>query len=283
MNKHSGFLREIIFCCLIGFHLIPSVCIAKSTLTDFGLPLFGFVELRLEKEKSPEFNMQLLKKFLSENNDRMFHHLHAINALIGLMKLSEEGKSKELKRFATEFFANQVKISSDSRQTLLDEIYFSGLLLADDKGPDEGKNKSFEELLLKAEDALPGIPEYDLVKGILFPLLRDRPMGYFAPMRPFEDLRRAAVSAPPSSHFHFVLGQAFRALGSQESNLYHAIVAYEKSSSLNPANERLQNTLLGLYMGFHESYQSEGKKEPFWLEETVYKKILVLSPNNPCA
>ena len=68
-----------------------------------------------------------------------------------------------------------------------------------------------------------------------------------------------------------------------DTSLFLSIASYEKASSLDPRNAKLQNSLLGIYMGLHEDYQTRNKPEPFWLEEAVYKKILELSPNNPHA
>ncbi|RCK80895.1 MAG: TPR domain protein [Candidatus Ozemobacter sibiricus] len=258
---------------------------AETIDLDFGLPLFGLEEIRLEREKAPDFNLVLLKKYLSENENNTLAPLAALMRWMALIRLSDEQKAATLRRLVLDLFKNG-DLTKRPRQEVLNELWIRGLLLAADKEPDPKnlKDHEFEDFLLKAEDILAGQPEYFLVKGVLFHALRHRPNGFFSPMRPLEDLKKALGLAPAQdAHFFFVVGQALRLLGTQENSLYLAIGAYEKAASLMPTNGRLQNTLLGIYMGLHESYQAMKKPEPFWLEEAVYKKILTLFPNNPHA
>ncbi len=274
-----------IFGLLALFVLISILPVSASMMEiDFGLPLFGFDEVRLEKEKAPSFNFQLFKKYLSENPDQVIPHFHAIFSYVRLIKMSDDTKIEELKKLIRNFL-KPADFNKENKIQILDYIFLSGLLLVSDKedDPSNKRDAEFEEILLKADKTLEEVPEMCLVKGILFTLLRDRPNGYFAPMKPLEDLKRAAALAPADAHFQFVLGQAFRLMGSQEESLFHALVAYEKATSIDSGNHKLHNSLLGIYMGLHENYQGQGKAEPFWLEEAVYKKILTLSPNNPYA
>lgn len=250
---------------------------------DFGLPLFGLEEIRFETSKTPDLNFQLLKKYLNEHPGSLYH-LHAITRWFSLIKLSDPKHRAELIEISSKFFstANKKEITDVER---LNEIFFRGLLLANDKisKDDNSADEKFEELLLANETPLANSPDYSLIKGILFHYLRHRPNDYFAVMKPEEDLKKALLKIPQTPHYYYVLGQAFRLLGNQESSLFLAIASYEKSASLDPHNLRLQNSLLGIYMSLHEYYQSNNKPEPFWLEEAVYKKILTLSPNNPYA
>lgn len=268
---------------------------ARSKEIDWGLPLFNQDEIRLEREKNPSFNISLFQKYHKENIKEPLSRLHAIHAFVRLILMSEEGKSRELKKtilenlrppgFIEERNLKPDHFSPDQKAQILDYIFLVGLLLAQDKEPDPAnkKDKEFEDLLLKAEEVLAEAPEYSLVKGILFSMVRDRPNGYFAPMKPLEDLKMAGARAPSDPSFQFVLGQAFRLLGKDEQYLFNSVVSYEKACALDPNNQKLQSTILGIYMGLHESYQGQKKNEPFWLEEVVYKKILSISPNNPYA
>ncbi len=252
---------------------------------DFGLAIFGGEELRLEKTKSPDFNVTLLRKYIIENAEKPLHHLHGITVLANLIKQSEELRAGELRDLARRVFRSQLKDKVEPSLIQLGELFFEGMSLAVSPAADAkpADDRAFEDLLLKAEDTLIEKPEYWLVKGILFHLLAGRPSGYFSPMKPLEDLKQAASKTKGDPHFFFVLGQAFRVLGNSDQNLYFAIQSFERAAALNPTNPRLQNTLLGLYMGLHEGYQGNRKAEPFWLEEAVYRKILTLHPGNPHA
>ncbi len=258
---------------------------AETIDLDFGLPLFGLEEIRLEREKAPDFNFTLLKKYLAENETNSLAQLAALMRWMALIRLSDEQKAATLRRLVLDHFKGS-DIAKRPQREVLNELWIRGLLLAADKDPDPKnlKDIEFEEFLLKAEDVLAGQPEYQMVKGVLFHALRNRPNGFFSPMRPLEDLKKALGLGPAHDpHFFFAMGQALRLLGTQENSLYLAIGAYEKASALMPVNGKLQNTLLGIYMGLHESFQAMKKPEPFWLEEAVYKKILTLFPNNPHA
>lgn len=262
---------------------------------DFGLPIFGIEELRLEREKSPSFNIALLTKYLSENKDNLLANLSALHKFVNLIKLSDEEKAKELKKLLQlEVISNLTKIFEEKNKeniisenyVVLIELWVKGLLLALDRDidVDNVKDEEFENFIISIDDKLEKMPEYWLIKGLIFSLLRDRPNKYFAPMQPFEDFKNALARAPErAAHFYFVLGQAFRSLGTNERNLYLAIACYERASSIVPGNARLQNTLLSIYMALHEHFQSIQRPQPFWLEEAVYKKILTLQPNNPYA
>ncbi|MFZ2959572.1 MAG: tetratricopeptide repeat protein [Candidatus Ozemobacteraceae bacterium] len=261
---------------------------------DFGLPIFGNEEIRLEREKQPSFNISLVKKFLGESQGKPLVQLHAISNLIKLLRLSDESRAKELVSLAHSVF-KPASLEKATNQELLNHVYFEGMLLVRQSeigsesmqtGEPESPNApdiAFEKILLSAEEKLADMPDYNLVKGMLFHLLKNRPNGYFSQMKPVEDLKRAAASAPVDPFFHFALGQAFRILGTDENTLFFAVLSFEKACALAPANGKLHHTVLGIYMGLHESYQSQKKHEPFWLEEAVYKKIITLSPNNPHA
>jgi len=251
---------------------------------DFGLPLFGFEEIRFEKSKPADFNIHLLKKYIMENEGAMLQQLHGINRWFSLLRLSDAPRREELIKNSSSFFSNAGKKTVSASERLR-EIFFTGLLLSQDKEPDPAnkKDQKFEDLLIEAEEQLPENGDYWLIKGIVFHLLRNRPNDYFMPMKPEEDLKRALGLIPRTAHYYYVLGQAFRFLGNMDSAMFLSIASYERSASLDPRNHKLQNALLGIYMGLHENYQSSGKQEPFWLEEAVYKKILAISPHNPHA
>ncbi|MBF0546313.1 MAG: tetratricopeptide repeat protein [Candidatus Riflebacteria bacterium] len=261
---------------------------------DFGLPIFSLEELRLEQTKTPGLNLTLFKKFLGENENSPIHHFQAIFQVLKI-SLITEGKIDQKSGLIEEIrkFLKVSDFKAASKQQVLDYFFFEGLVLANlekskiNPAPEERQSnqldKAFEEILIKAEDKLASSPDYFLAKGILFFLLKDRPNGYFETMKPLEDLKRAASTAPSQSLFHFVLGQAFRLLGNEESSLFFSVLCYERAAALSPSNPKLQHTLLGIYMGLHEYFQGQRRKEPFWLEEAVYKKILVLSPKNPHA
>ncbi|MBF0501219.1 MAG: tetratricopeptide repeat protein [Candidatus Riflebacteria bacterium] len=269
--------------------LVPASLRAAAPDIDFGLPVFGNEEIRLEREKPPSFNIQLIKKFLGESQGKPLVQLHAISHLINLLRLSDDQRAKELTSLGHALF-RPASLETASKQELLNHLFLEGMLLVRES---EVKTESstagnapdiaFEKILLVAEDRLNDLPEYHLVKGILFQLLKNRPKDYFDQMKPVEDLKQAASMATNDAFFHYALGQAFRLLGTDENTLFFAIMEYEKAGALAPANGKLHHTLLGIYMGLHEGYENQKKHEPFWLEEAVYKKILTLAPNNPHA
>lgn len=275
----SGFILPMLLLALFCM-LLP----AQAADIDFGLPLFNLDEIRLEKTKAPDFNLSLLKKYLSEHQKNTLAQLHAMSQWVTLMKLSDTPRTAELEKIITKYLETE-KFTDDDKASGLRFLFLQGLLTASNKevDPKNTRDHRYEELLLKAEEAFERTPEYHLIKGIVFQMLRNRPNSFFGPMKPFEDLKRAAALAPADPHYYYVLGQAFRLLGSEEPSLFLAIASLEKASSLAPGNAKLQNTLLGIYMGLHEGYQSQAKDEPFWLQEAVYKKILTISPNNPHA
>ncbi len=275
---------QLLNCFFIVLFLAVSfnACARAESAFDFGLPLFGYEEVRFEKTKAPDFNFQLLKKYLNEYQDSTLHQFHAISRWFSLIKLSDTPRRAELIKLGSEYFST-AKVKDISPSERLREIFFSGLLLANEKQEDANKDEAFEELLLASEKLLGENGDYFLIKGIIFHYLRNRSSGYFSPMKPEEDLKKALTMISKTAHYYFVMAQAFRLLGTDESSLFLAIASYEKSASLDPRNPKLQNSLLGIYMGLHEDFQARGKAEPFWLEEAVYKKILTLSPNNPFA
>lgn len=248
---------------------------------DFGLTLFGQEEVRFEQSKSADFNYQLLKKYMNERKNNVLVSLHVIVRWFSLIKLSDVPRRDELVELSNGFFATKEghKTSEIDR---IKEIFYRGILLANDKEnhPDSLKEQSFEDLLLDSEELLAHSGDYWIIKGILFHELQKRQNKYFALMKPEEDLKHALTLIPRTAQYYYVVGQAFRFLGSTDTPLFLAIASYEKASSLAPRNLRLQNSLLSIYMGLHEEMQAKGQPEPFWLEEVVYKKIIELSPNN---
>lgn len=269
---------------VIFIFTISSLALYAESAFDFGLPLFGHEDVRFEKSKTPDFNFQLLKKYVSEHQGSVLHQLQAISRWFSLIKLSDTPRRAELLKLSSDWFSTE-KVKDVSVEERLREIFFRGLQLSFEATSNESneEDESFEELLLDSESLLRESPDYFIIKGILFHLLRNRPNNYFAPMKPEEDLKKALLLIPRTAHYYFVLGQAFRFLGTNDSSLFLSIASYEKSASLDPRNPKLQNSLLGIYMGLHEDFQARNKSEPFWLEEAVYKKILTLSPNNPYA
>lgn len=251
---------------------------------DFGLPLFGFEEIRFEKSKPSDFNIHLLKKYIIENEGSIIQQLHGINRWFSLLRLSDTPRRNELIKYSNSLFSSAGK-KDISNEDKLREVFYFGLLLSQDREPDTGnkKDQKYEDLLIETEEQLAENGDYWLIKGIVFHLLRERPNNYFSPMKPEEDLKRALALISRTAHRYYVMGQAFRFLGNMDSSLFLSIACYERASNLDPRNHKLQNALLGIYMGLHENYQSTGKQEPFWLEEAVYKKILTISPHNPHA
>jgi tetratricopeptide (TPR) repeat protein len=251
---------------------------------DFGLPLFGYEEIRFDKSSSSDFNFQLLKKYLSEHSESPLHQLHAISRWFSLVRLSDTPRRSELIEISSEYFStkNQSEVSKLQR---LREVFFRGLLLSNEytENKPQDADEQFENLLLDSETLLSDNPDYHIVKAIIFQLLHSKGNGYFSLMKPAEDLKKALSLVPESAHYYFVIGQAFRLLGNEDSTLFLSIASYEKAASLDPKNPKLQNSLLGIYMGLHEDFQARNKSEPFWLEEAVYKKILTLSPGNAYA
>ena len=248
---------------------------------DFALPLFKQEEINFEKTKPADYNFQLLKKYLLEHEANVIAQFHAINRWFTLIKLSDTPRQKELLTVGNTYFSTKNN-SKATKEEKLREIFYKGILLTTDKteDPENKKDQEFEELLLEAEEELAENPDYWIAKGIIFQSLKNRPNNYFSLMKPEEDLKTALTLIPRTAQYYYLIGQCFRYLGNNDSSLFLSIAAYEKASSLDPRNPKLQNSLLSIYMGLHEDYQSKSKQEPFWLEEAVYKKILEISPAN---
>jgi Flp pilus assembly protein TadD len=279
MKISFDFLKRMVF---FLFLLLACATPLRAELNfDFGLTLFGEDEVRFEQSKSADFNYQLLKKYMGERKNNVLVSLHVIVRWFSLIKLSDVPRRDELIELSNKFFVtkNEANVSKPER---IKEIFYRGILLANDKedDPNSQKEQSFEELLLDSEELLAESGDYWIIKGILFHELQKRQNRYFALMKPEEDLKHALTLIPRTAQYYYVIGQAFRFLGSTDTPLFLAIASYEKASSLAPRNLRLQNSLLSIYMGLHEEMQAKGKPEPFWLEEVVYKKIIELSPNN---
>lgn len=261
-----------------------SSCVNAELNFDFGLNLFGKTDVRFDANASALINTQRLGKYINENGDNMLAQLQAINRWINLLRLADTTRTKQLIDFSDDFFSLDDRENA-SKAEWIKKIYYSGLMLARDTDPDpeNKKNKQFETLLLEAEDILKDNVDYAIVKGLLFYFLRNRPNNYFKPMKPVEDFKTALLSLPEDAHYYYVLGQAFRMLGSKDELLFLSIASYERSYSLEPANHNLLRSLLSIYMGIHEEFKSRGRSRPFWLEEAVYRKILAVSPDNPYA
>ena len=281
MFKKSFFTSFLIFLFLIL--TIASELKAEINF-DFGLPLFRQRDINFEKTKSADYNLQLLKKYILEHKDNVIAQYHAITRWFTLIKLSDKPKHAALIEEGNKYFSLEGKDKPTDEEKLRG-IFYSGILLSNEKedDPDCKKDQAFEEMLLEYEDELKEKADYWIAKGILFQVLKSRPNNYFAPMKPEEDLKIALTLIPRTSQYYYVMGQCFRFLGNSDSSLFLAIASYEKASSLDPRNPKLQNSLISIYMGLHEEYQSKGKPEPFWLEEAVYKKIIEIAPNNPYA
>ena len=251
---------------------------------DFGLPLFRQREIIFEKTKSADYNLHLLKKYILEHKDNVIAQFHAITRWFTLIKLSDTPKHAALISEGDKYFSLEGK-EKPTNEEILRCIFYSGIMLSNEKeeDPDCKKEQAFEELLLDHEDELKENADYWIAKGILFQVLKNRSNNYFGPMKPEEDLKIALTLIPRTSQYYYVMGQCFRFLGNSDSSLFLAIASYEKASSLDPRNPKLQNSLISIYMGLHEEYQSKNKPEPFWLEEAVYKKIIEIAPNNPYA
>lgn len=275
---YAAFVLTVIF---ILCHCIE----LKAELNfDFALPLFKENEVNFEKTKATDYNLQILKKYILEREGKVLSQFHAITRWFTLIKLSDRPRQAELLESGSKYFSTKNKNKADVEEKLR-EVFYKGILLSVDKkeDPDNQKDQEFEELLLDLEEELQENPNYWIAKGIIFQALKNRPNNYFNLMKPEEDFKRALSILPQSAQYYYVMGQCFRYLGNNDSTLFLSIASYEKAASLDPRNPKLQNSLLGIYMGLHEEYQSKGKREPFWLEEAVYKKILEVSPKNPHA
>ena len=116
---------------------------------DFGLPLFGIEEIRFEKTKPSDFNLTLLKKYISEQPGNILAQLHAISRWFSLIKLSDTPRRDELIKMSTSLFKSTDKKDFTAEERLRD-VFFNGLLLSIDKtdDPKNDKDHAFEELLL---------------------------------------------------------------------------------------------------------------------------------------
>lgn len=273
--------KAVFVCFFIIFSLFQT-CYAEINF-DFGLTLFGQEEVKFEQSKTSDFNFQLLKKYIHEKQDNIIAQLHVITRWFSLIKLSDKPRRDELIAIGSGFFDTQKKEFNATER--VSEIFYKGILLSnenDEKDITE-QDEIFENLILDSEDKLSENGMYWIVKGLLFSSLQKRSNAYFALMKPEEDLKHALTLIPQTAHYYYIMGQAFRFISPSDTTLFLAVASYEKAASLDPRNGKLQNSLLGIYMGLHEEMQSKGKPEPFWLEEAVYKKILEISPNNAYA
>lgn len=266
------------------FVFATSIKLKAEINFDFGLPLFRQNEINFEKTKPADYNLQLLKKYILEHKGNVIAQYHAINRWFNLIKLSDTPKHAELIKSGNDYFSikDQNKASTEDK---LRNIFYTGVLLCNSKKEDsEFKDEQhFEELLLDYEDELHESADYWIAKAIIFQTLKNKDNSYFALMKPEEDLKIALTLIPRTSQYYYIMGQCFRFLGNTDSALFLSIASYEKAASLDPRNQKLQNSLLSIYMGLHEEYHAKGKQEPFWLEEAVYKKIIEIAPANPYA
>jgi len=72
----NQFLRAVLLVVLLSATF--SVTAFAEVNFDFGLPLFGFEEIRFEKSKPADFNIHLLKKYILENEGSILQQLHGI-------------------------------------------------------------------------------------------------------------------------------------------------------------------------------------------------------------
>ena len=274
----------VIFLLTAFFVFATSIILRAEINFDFGLPLFRQNEINFEKTKPADYNLQLLKKYILEHNGNVIAQYHAINRWFNLIKLSDSKRHDELIKSGNEYFAikDQNKATTEEK---LRHIFYKGVMLCNSKKEDSEckEEQKFEELLLDYEEELHESADYWIAKGILFQALKNKDNNYFVLMKPEEDLKIALTLIPRTPQYYYIMGQCFRFLGNTDSAMFLSIASYEKASSLDPRNQKLQNTLLSIYMGLHEEYQAKGKQEPFWLEEAVYKKIIEIAPANPYA
>lgn len=274
----------VIFLLTAFFVFATSIILRAEINFDFGLPLFRQNEINFEKTKPADYNLQLLKKYILEHNGNVIAQYHAINRWFNLIKLSDSKRHDELIKSGNEYFAIKDPNKATTEEKLR-HIFYKGVMLCNSKKEDSEckEEQKFEELLLDYEEELHESADYWIAKGILFQALKNKDNNYFVLMKPEEDLKIALTLIPRTPQYYYIMGQCFRYLGNTDSAMFLSIASYEKASSLDPRNQKLQNTLLSIYMGLHEEYQAKGKQEPFWLEEAVYKKIIEIAPANPYA
>ena len=138
----NQFLRGILsFILILG--AFSGQALAEANF-DFGLPLFGFEEIRFEKSQPADFNIHLLKKYLVENEGSMIQQLHGINRWFSLLRLSDTPRRDELVKQSSSFFSNAGK-KNVSNEERLREIFFNGLLLSQDKKADPTNKQDQEQ------------------------------------------------------------------------------------------------------------------------------------------
>ncbi|NLM17178.1 MAG: tetratricopeptide repeat protein [Candidatus Riflebacteria bacterium] len=259
------------------FLLIISVPFQLEARIDFGLTIFGIEEIKFNVTKDADLNFHLLKKYLGEQENSVYPQLQAVERWFELVRMSDLPRQEQLIESAASFFKPEEKTPDNTRLAML---YFHGLLLTQDIADDVAKDEAFEEMLFSMEDSFSENFDYWLIKGLLFTFLKDRNTGYWKNFKPQTDLSRAMDLLPENAHSAFVLAEAFRSLDHSEANLFVSVATYEKAAQLDSPNKKLQNYIFGVYMGIHDDYAKQNKRKPFWLEEAVYKKILLLMPDN---
>ena len=90
----------------------------------------GKKKLSLSKSKTSDFNFQLLKKYIHEQQDNIIAQLHVITRWFSLIKLSDKPRRDELIAIGSGFFDTQKKEFNATER--VSEIFYKGILLCNE-------------------------------------------------------------------------------------------------------------------------------------------------------
>lgn len=100
----------------------------------------------------------------------------------------------------------------------------------------------------------------------------------------YKDLESTVFNAGDDPMLNFLTGEAFKYIGYTNPAAHKiAAIQYEKSLALMPENRRLIEIILSTYNEFTGIYEMYNAAVPFWLEEHILLKTLMLEPDNAIA